>query len=910
MKSMGRGLSAVRMIVLSGGSLAAIAASPAVAQDAGGDMAEPEMAEPAYAEPAFAEPAFAEQAASANDEGAYRGNDIVVTATKRAQSLQDVPVAVSVTTETQLERAEIRDLKDLTTEVPTLRVTQLQSSANTNFIIRGFGNGANNAGIEPSVGVFVDNVYRSRSAARINDLPDLERIEVLSGPQSTLFGKNASAGVISVTTAEPKFQFGGQAEVSYGNYDAMVAKGIITGPITDTVAASIAGGINKRDGYIHDEALDQDTNERNRWFTRGQLLFEPNDLFKIRLIGDYEKTDEDCCATVLLQNGFTGAAVNAVGGQFTDPADPYADVSYSNFASTNEIENWGFSGQIDYGYGPFGITSITAYRGVDAVTNQDSDFTSADLISENSQDLAIRTFTQELRLTGEFGPANILLGAFYFNESIDQTNNVLLGSDFRGYADLLIRGQTAGAFTADTVEQTVGALLGDPTQFIGEFFGDGQGLDEAYTLDNEAISIFGQVDFEVTDRLTLTAGLNYTKDNKKFTTDTYTSDTFSTIDLVEVGGIGIYQQALSTTIGDALMLGRPATAAEIGAFAGANPAAFGLISAGSQAYADANAANPDVNPLLALQALQFLPPFQNVPNSVESGKIKDDDLAFTLRAAYDLSDSVNLYVSYATGYKPPSVNLSRDSRPTAADRQALIASGEAVPNLTAGGRYANAEESEVFEFGIKGNWGLAQVNFAAFRQSIKDFQSNIFTGTGFLLANAGEQRVTGFEFDGTMFPVEPLMLRLALTYLDAEYVDFPVSGVGDLSGTQVAGVPPISLTASAQYTHEFGNGSQLIARGAYHYESEVQVVEGLPGFIDLGQEAAIGAVRPFPRQVDDVSASLTWVSDMGLEMSVWGRNLLNDRYLLSIFDTPIQPLSFSGYPNQPRTYGITARYKF
>ncbi len=904
MKSTGRGFSAVRVLVLSGSSLAAFASCPAFAQDNASD--ENEYAQPAYAEPAFAEPAYEEDAA----QSAYQGNDIIVTATKRAQTLQDVPVAVSVTTEAQIERAEIRDLKDLTTEVPTLRVIQLQSSANTNFIIRGFGNGANNAGIEPSVGVFVDNVYRSRSAARINDLPDLERIEVLSGPQSTLFGKNASAGVISVTTREPQFDFGGQAEVSYGNYDAMVAKGIVTGPITDSIAASLGGGINIRDGYIRDEGLDRDTNERNRWFTRGQLLFEPSDVFKVRLIGDYEKTDEDCCGTVLLQNGFTGAAVNALGGRFSDPADPYADVIYSNFASTNDIENWGVSGQIDFGYGPFGITSITAYRGVDSLTNQDSDFTSADLISENSQDLGIRTFTQEFRANAEFGPASILLGAFYFNEEIDQTNDLLLGSDFRSYADLLIQSQTAGAFTADTVEQTVGALLGDPTQFIGRFFGDGQGLDEAYTLDNEAISLFGQVDFEVTDRLTLTAGLNYTKDKKTFATDTTTSDVFSTIDLAQVGGIGIYQQALSTTVGNALMLGRPATAAEIGAFAGGNPQAFAAINAGSQAFAQANANNPDVNPLLNLQALQFLPPFQNVPNAVESGKIKDDDLAFTLRAAYDLSDSVNLYVSYATGYKPPSVNLSRDSRPTPADRQALAAAGLAVPNLTAGSRFADAEESEVYELGIKGNWGPAQVNFAAFRQTITGFQSNIFTGTGFLLANAGEQQVTGFEFDGTVFPVEPLMLRLALTYLDAEYTDFQQSGVGDLTGQKVAGVPPIALTMSGQYTHEFGNGAQLIARSAYHYESAVEVIEGLPGFIDLGQEAAIGAVRPFPRQVDDLSASLTYVSDMGLELSVWGRNLLNDRYLLSIFDTPIQPLSFSGYPNQPRTYGITARYKF
>ncbi|WP_260580494.1 Plug domain-containing protein [Sphingopyxis sp. PET50] len=150
---------------------------------------------PAFAFAQDAAPAddtAADAAAPAADDTDY-GNDIIVTASKRAQTLQDTPVAVSVTSAAQLEESQIRDLIDLQSSVPSLRVSQLQSSANTNFIIRGFGNGANNAGIEPSVGVFIDGVYRSRSAAQIGDLPNVERIEVLRGPQSTLFGKNASA---------------------------------------------------------------------------------------------------------------------------------------------------------------------------------------------------------------------------------------------------------------------------------------------------------------------------------------------------------------------------------------------------------------------------------------------------------------------------------------------------------------------------------------------------------------------------------------------------------------------------------------------------------------------------------------------------------------------------------------------
>ncbi|MEE4205141.1 MAG: TonB-dependent receptor plug domain-containing protein, partial [Erythrobacter sp.] len=146
-------------------------------------------------------------------------NQIIVTASKREQTLQEVPIAVSVTSGETLEAAQIRDVLDLQTVTPSLRVSQLQTSSASTFIIRGFGNGDNNFGVEPSVGVFIDGVFRSRSASALNDLANVQRIEVLNGPQSTLFGKNASAGVISVVTREPQFDFGGNVEAVYGNFN-------------------------------------------------------------------------------------------------------------------------------------------------------------------------------------------------------------------------------------------------------------------------------------------------------------------------------------------------------------------------------------------------------------------------------------------------------------------------------------------------------------------------------------------------------------------------------------------------------------------------------------------------------------------------------------------------------------------
>jgi len=225
--------------------------------------------------------------------------EIVVTATKRAATLQDIPIAVSVTSAETIEKAEIRDVLDLQSVVPSLRVGQLNSSAQTNFIIRGFGNGDNNPGVEPSVGVFIDGVFRSRSAAAISDLPSLERVEVLRGPQSTLFGKNASAGVINVVTQKPSGEFGGKISGTVGNFGNTILKGEIEGAISDTVAYSLAAGTNTRDGYTTNVVTGNDINSRDRQNIRGQLLFNPSDNTEIRVIADYDTLDEECCAVLV-----------------------------------------------------------------------------------------------------------------------------------------------------------------------------------------------------------------------------------------------------------------------------------------------------------------------------------------------------------------------------------------------------------------------------------------------------------------------------------------------------------------------------------------------------------------------------------------------------------------------------------
>ena len=538
-------------------------------------------------------PAAAQDAAPQPAPSAQSGNsqepDIIVTATKREQTLLDTPVAVSVTSAQTIQQAQIRDLIDLQSVVPSLRVAQLQSSANTNFIIRGFGNGANNAGIEPSVGVFVDGVYRSRSAAQITDLPNLKRIEVLRGPQSTLFGKNASAGIISIVTAEPSFDFGGSAEASYGNYNAVVLKADITGPISETLAFSLAGNYNRRDGYVRDENLHQDVNNRNRYGFRGQLLFQPSSGVKFRLIADYDKVDENCCAVANIIDGPTGNVVRALGGKL-DSQNPYSYRVYNNKLSTNNVKNYGVSLQGDFDLSKnLTLTSITSYRGVKLRTDQDSDFTSADLIATNANRTDIDTFTQELRIASNFdGPFNFLLGGFYFNEKIKVEDDLITGTQFRPYVSALISAQTGGAFNAASLETQLAPFGVRP----GSFFAAGQGLFDKFKYRDHSFSIFGQADYEIVDGLTLTGGFNYTDDRKRVSSDVVSTDVFSALDFVQIGwastlsGLGV----------------NPANPASVGAFAQANPAAYAQIVAGSQ--------NPATNPLLALRQLQFLPQFE------------------------------------------------------------------------------------------------------------------------------------------------------------------------------------------------------------------------------------------------------------------------------------------------------------
>ncbi|MEL7519484.1 MAG: TonB-dependent receptor plug domain-containing protein, partial [Pseudomonadota bacterium] len=461
-------------------------------------------------------------------------NQIIVTASKREQTLQETPIAVSVTSGEVIEQAQIRDVLDLQSVTPSLRVSQLQTSSASTFIIRGFGNGDNNFGIEPSVGVFIDGVFRSRSAGALSDLNNVQRIEVLNGPQSTLFGKNASAGVISIVTREPQFEFGGNLEASYGNFNNIFLKGDVTGPIGENVAFSLDGSYQKRDGTAEIVNLGVDQNDRDRWSVRGQLLIEPTPDFKIRAIADYSTLDEVCCQVGTVVAGPTAPVLNILGGPgaIGDFSTFFDRTASLNQIPRNTVDNYGGSVQMDYETDiGLSFTSITSYRELENFFRSDIDYTGADIANE-VRDQAVETFTQEFRITSDFdGPINFLLGGFYFDETITQDSFIENGTQIRDLFEILAGGDVATVLSgAPSVFNGTEAALGLPQESI---FNTPLLTSEQFSMENEAWSVFGTVDFEPIDGLIFTGGFNYTDDKKDFALAQQSFDPLGQVNLVD-----------------------------------------------------------------------------------------------------------------------------------------------------------------------------------------------------------------------------------------------------------------------------------------------------------------------------------------------------------------------------------------
>ena len=572
--------------------------------------------------------------------------EVIVTATKTEKTLQEVPVAVSVVTADTIEKANITDIYDLRSIVPALDSRRFTTPTEATYVIRGFGNGSFNPGIEPSVAVFIDGVYRSSMQAQIADLPAIERIEVLRGPQSTLFGKNATAGVINVVTKKPSFDESGYVSTSIGSNNMKKFKYYKTGPLDDSKAYSFYANLHKADGHSDNMTTGNTSNNRDRFSVRGEMLFDLANEASLRLTVDYDEYDEICCAVGSANYGAANQVAALLGGKVI-PNNPFTEKVFFDFDPVSEGDNSGVT--VHYTKEGDGTTleSITSIRNSYNTNVQDVDFDAAPIVNPSPQTKELDAVTQEFRLySNDNEKLNWLVGGYYYQEDLDWDESIYFGPLWRTYVEAFIPPGTISG---------IAAAFGIPDALL---FANGQGGTETATQDNTTTSIFAQVDIQLTDKLSAIIGASYMEDEKTVAYSQINTDVLSNLDFVGAGTLG-------------------------------------LIAAGfPPAQAAALATDPNFNPLIALQGLQLLPQFTNFPNAAQDGKSSDDNVDYTFKLSYEVSDTVTVYGGVSTGFKASAWNISRNSDADAAEVAALAAAGTPVsPNRSVGRRYAGPEEA-------------------------------------------------------------------------------------------------------------------------------------------------------------------------------------------------------------------------
>ncbi|MBI1407750.1 MAG: TonB-dependent receptor [Caulobacter sp.] len=807
---------------------------------------------------------------------------IVVTANKREQNLQDVPATVTALSGELMQDAGVKDIKDLQILTPGLTVTSTSNETVTTARIRGVGTVGDNPGLESSVGIVIDGVYRPRNGVSFGDLGELSRIEVLKGPQGTLFGKNTSAGVINILTAEPKFTFGGNAELTAGNYGQIGGSASVTGPIFgDNVAGRIFFARRERDGYLDVRTGDGPRNDKEDvdqdfWTIRGQILATPTNDLTIRLIADYTERDENCCLATQLQVGNAAnsraAFVNQVqpNGIATDER-PFSRVAYGNRSTRQFIQDKGFSAEVNYDVTPdIAITSITAARNWRAETGQDSDFTAADIIyrpADGTNFVEFDQFSEELRAAGVAGPVDWLVGAFYAKEDLDTRSVLKYGSDFYNYFDNRVLGGAP-------------SLLGLTPAAIHQ---PGNGSDDRFKQSDETFAIFTDNTWSITEALKLTAGLRYTWADKSLITD-YTTT-----------GASCNQAEASYTV----------LAGIVGATT-AQSIVGGLCL---------NAENTDFDALGTFKQQR-----------------SEEELTGTIKLAWNLNDDIMAYGSYARGYKSGGFNLDRSGIVCPfGGRTTTTAAGLACTNTTKPLDFQpnadtsfDGEQADSYELGIKTKWldNSLLLNATAFYQKFTDFQLNTFVGTAFIVESIPELTSKGVDADFVWFtPLDGFTLQGGITYAVTQFGDFNATDLKDpskfnglyrLPGSTAPFAPKWSGSVSGSYERDIGSSltfrSNLSVKYTSHYNtgSDLHPVKDQESFALVNGRVGIG------------SQDGLWTVEL------FANNLFDKDYQQVAFNGPFQTdtsnpynktaddnvSTYDTFLGAPRTWGVTLRSKF
>ena len=833
---------------MAGVALAALTAAPALAQD---------TTTRGVAAPSADMRADAQTAKPTDTDNAAPG-DIIVTAQKRSERLQDVPLAVTVVGGDLLAQQGRTSIEGAQYLVPALNFAKSGTTLNQSIFLRGVGTATFSIAGEPSVSTVVDGVVFSRAGEAFGDLVDIDRMEVLRGPQGTLFGKNASAGVINITSKQPTRDFEGYVEGGYFSRAEYRGRAVVNIPLGEDVRTRFTGFYTNYDGNIRNLAYGgRHVNGFEHYGGRAQLVADLSRNVTLTLIGDYHRNDDDCCADVIgtgtpvvtngVATGFT--TTNAVFTVLPTPQGNKTRRVNQNLVTATRETGYGFSGQLDIDGGPLGtVTSITAYRNYRNTEIRDGDWLDRAYIGFNQlHDFGPQTgdtFSQELRLTSPGHQFLDYVAGVYYSRA--ESERIFTRND---QVCAAAAGATlpTGVLTPCSSALAAASTFPSGTADFGSVF--------------KNLAAFGQVTLNVADRFRLIGGLRYTNDelsvfHRRFATGLATATSGAT------GGVAVPAAAPGI---------QPAF--DQGVFDRYNA----LIAAG----------------VPTAVALQQAPLGAN--GLFWRGKTDNDNWSGKAGFQFDIVPQSTLYATYARGYKGPAYNV--------------------FFNLTATGTNAlSPETSDAYEAGLKNTLfgGRVVLNLAGFYAKYHNFQANnpdLVAGVVVTrFTNAGEISTRGVELDAIWQPVRDLSISGGGAYTDA-HVDrfFAAPGAAATAivppGTPLGFAPKWKGNLTADYRYRTGGSIDVFGGVQGSYQSSELSLFG-PDAV----QRQLGTIKGYG--LVNLTAGIVTANDR-VRVTAQVRNLLDQSFAAAIINGgPGGAYRYQIPRDADRYYGVSARVGF
>jgi outer membrane receptor protein involved in Fe transport len=825
--------------------------------------------------------------------------EVIVTAQKRAESLQDVPISVSAMQGEQISQAGIGNMAAIADYIPNLHIAD--APVNTNIYMRGMGSG-NNQAFEQSVGMYIDGIYMGRGRQYRSPFMDIERVEVLRGPQGTLFGKNTVAGAINIITASPSLDdpFNGNFAVSAETNDGFIGEGVLSGAVTDNFALRAAFKYRESEGFADNTYLDADEPDMDETVWRITAVWEVSENLDANIKYSNAEYNRDGVNSSgwLYADPATRAANFPNAGPFTLAAYAITDAVYPQYAdlvndefdiykdngfgvdgssksiginpesSDNDADN--FAMTLNYYMGDYTITSVTGYSEYEYVDGADVDWLPLGFIMRDD-DQEFDQWSQEIRITSPTGGFfEYIAGGYYEESDLEFDRRVTIDSSIDNLfqfspANIFIPGLpdflTMGDLGLFSLMQTIGAGEGVsyPANQVAR--------NHYYQLDSDSWALFAQGTFNIRDDFRVTLGLRYTEETKDVVSSQFLSD--------DLTGLGA----------------------------------------------------PSDNILLAATfATQFNTYAYNYNEDRET-----DQWIPSVNAQWDYNDDTMFYATFSQGFKSGGFTSADDGQPGGLDQGEFAPYDPTVPSDDF---EFDDEEVDAFEIGGKHTLldGAMTLNWAAFYTEYTDLQISIFKGVGFTVTNA-DAEVKGLEVDALWQVTEGLRLGANFAYLDSEWKDYegaPCTAVQEDASKPAPGAPPTcglrqgsNLDANGNmiysndmsdetttfapeysgsvffdYSYLLKNGWELFAGGEVNFSDD---------FNSAGDKDKIDETESFTKvnlRLGVRSADEKW------EAMVYGRNI-TDEYVNSIsFDTPVLSGSHSSQFDEGEVYGGRISYRF